>query len=79
MGDRLYSSNPADRAKDILNHYFKLLMDKVGINYDQDTQVELDQIIDDIVEASKTQIKNDMPDLVSEANRELKYRKHLEE
>lgn len=53
MGERLYSSNPADRAKDILNHYFELIFNKVGLNYDSDTKAELDQIVDEIIEAGK--------------------------
>jgi hypothetical protein len=59
MGERYYSNNPADRAKDILNHYFKLLFDKVGLNYDADIQTELDQIVDAIIEASKDETHYD--------------------
>jgi hypothetical protein len=59
MGDRYYSSNPADRAKDILNHYFKLVMEKSGLKYDSDTQAELDQVIDDIIIAVKKDAKNE--------------------
>jgi hypothetical protein len=58
MSNRYYSPDPQERAKDILNHYIKLLMDKVGLKYDSDTQAELDQMIDDIVEASKGENKN---------------------
>jgi hypothetical protein len=57
MGDRLYSSNPADRAKDLLSHYMKLVFDQSGLRFDSDNQVELDQIIDEIVSAQNLQIK----------------------
>jgi hypothetical protein len=53
MGERLYSSKAGDRAKDILTHYFKLLFRQCGLKFDSDNQVELDQIVDEIIKASK--------------------------
>lgn len=58
MGSRLYSSNPADRAKDLLNHYFIYLFEKAGMTWESDNQSEIDQIVDDIIEASKEEKQN---------------------
>jgi hypothetical protein len=79
MGDRYYSNNPADRAKDTLNHYFKLLFDKVGLHYNSDIQSELDDIVDNIIEASKQQLKEELPELIEDNARLKSHYKALEE
>lgn len=53
MGDRLYSNKASDRAKDILIHYMELLFEKTGIYLGADNKRELEQLIDEIILASK--------------------------
>jgi len=52
MGERLYNVRASERAKDILEHYMRLIFDKVGLTFDNDTLSELDQLVDEIILAS---------------------------
>jgi hypothetical protein len=53
MGERLYSDYASDRAKDLLTHYFRLLFNASGLKWDSDNQVEIDQVVDEIIQAVK--------------------------
>lgn len=63
MGERLYSDNPADRAKDLLNHYMKLVWESSGLRWVSDNQAELDDLIDTIVKASREDSRQEIADL----------------
>lgn len=47
------SSNPSERAKALLIHYFKTLFEAQGLQWNEDNESEIADIIDAILEATK--------------------------
>jgi hypothetical protein len=40
------------RAKDLLVHYFKVVFERAGIPWDGDNIIEIEQIVDEIIQAA---------------------------
>lgn len=42
-----------NRAKRLLTHYLKLLFKSAGLRWDSDTEAEIEEVIDDVIEAGQ--------------------------
>jgi hypothetical protein len=47
------------RAKRLLVHYFRLLSEKAGLQFDGDNVAEIEEIVDRIVEAARESIASE--------------------
>jgi len=48
------------RAQNMLNHYVQLALKRAGCNVDNDTTSEIDEIVDDIIQATCEEVEHRM-------------------
>jgi hypothetical protein len=51
-------SNARNKAKELLNHYLQLALNKAGCKTDSDTTVEINDIVDSIIDATIEEIND---------------------
>ena len=63
-----------DRAKQLLKHYFTLVMSKTGNTFDSDCYSEIEDIVDEIISAVKQDLRQEKEDENAGSYGEYKHR-----
>lgn len=57
----MYQKN-SNRAKKLLTHYFRMIFERVGLQFDADNQAEVEELVDAIILETIEQVKPDLRD-----------------